>query len=102
VELIYDPNIISYQKLLDIFFNIHDPTTLNRQGYDIGSQYRSAVFYHNKQQKHLAKASIKKLHDSGKFKNKIVTKISPAAKFYRAEEYHQQYLEKQGLSSCSI
>jgi len=101
VEVTYDPVQVSYEQLLDVFWRIHDPTTLNRQGPDVGTQYRSAVFYHNKQQESAARASKQQLGQSGRFNKPIVTEIIPAAKFYRAEEYHQQYLEKRGQTSCS-
>jgi peptide-methionine (S)-S-oxide reductase len=102
VQLIYDPNRVSYEQLLEVFWKIHNPTTLNRQGPDIGKQYRSAIFYHNERQLSAAKASKKKLEQSGRFKRPIVTEIRPALIFYRAEEYHQRYLEKQGRTSCSL
>ena len=95
VHLEYDPKIISYEKLLEVFWDIHDPTTLNRQGPDIGSQYRSVIFFHNEEQKNIANASKINLEKSSKFKNKIVTEIKPAQDFYKAEEYHQNYFEKQ-------
>ena len=98
----FDPNIVSYEKLLKVFWSIHDPTTLNRQGPDVGSQYRSAVFYHNEAQKAAALASREALAKSDKCKRPIVTEISPADVFWPAEEYHQQYLEKRGLRSCRI
>lgn len=101
VEVTYDPNIVSYQELLAVFWKIHDPTTPNRQGPDVGTQYRSAILYHNPQQQALAQDSMKKLHKSAKFDKPIVTEIIPAQKFYKAEEYHQRYLEKQGKTSCS-
>ncbi|MBN2269255.1 MAG: peptide-methionine (S)-S-oxide reductase MsrA [Sedimentisphaerales bacterium] len=100
VEVIYDPNKVSFENLLDIFWKIHDPTTLNRQGPDVGTQYRSAIFYHSPEQKSLAEASMQKLEKARAFKRPIVTQILPAPKFYKAEEYHQQYLEKQGKTSC--
>ena len=99
VEVTYDPVKVSYEQLLDVFWRIHDPTTLNRQGPDVGTQYRSAVFYHNKQQESAARASKRKLQQSSRFNKPIVTEITPAAKFYRAEEYHQRYLEKCGRSN---
>jgi peptide-methionine (S)-S-oxide reductase len=102
VELIYDPKQVSYEQLLDVFWNIHDPTTPNRQGPDVGSQYRSAIFYHNQSQLEAAKASKEKLERSGRFTRPIVTEITPASVFYRAEEYHQRYLEKQGRASCRL
>lgn len=102
VSVDYDPEQISYEKLLDVFWDSHDPTTLNQQGPDIGTQYRSVVFFHNKQQERAARASKERLESSGRYANPIVTEIVPAATFYRAEEYHQRYLEKQGLATCSI
>ena len=98
----FDPSVVSYDELLDVFWSIHDPTTLNRQGPDFGSQYRSAIFYHNEEQKAAAVASKGRLEKSGKYRNSIVTEITPASEFYMAEEYHQQYLEKRGLASCGI
>ncbi len=100
VEVTYNPKIISYTDLLDIFWNIHDPTTLNRQGPDIGTQYRSVIFYHNSKQEELALESKKNLEDSSRYEREIVTKIKPAGKFWRAEEYHQQYIEKTGRKNC--
>lgn len=101
VEVIYDPNKVSYEDLLALFWKIHDPTTLNRQGPDVGTQYRSAIFHHTPEQEAMAKASMEKLQKAGAFKRPIVTKIVPARPFYKAEEYHQRYLEKQGKTSCS-
>lgn len=100
VQLEFDPSKISYVELLAAFWRMHDPTTLNRQGSDIGTQYRSVVFYHNEAQKAHAEASMDRLQESGLFKDIIVTEIQPAAEFYAAEEYHQRYLEKKGLDSC--
>lgn len=97
VEILLDPSLITYAQLLDEFWKIHDPTTLNRQGPDFGSNYRSVIFYHDKEQKALAQASKEKLEKSGKYKGKVVTEIAPAGVFYRAEEYHQKYLMKRGL-----
>lgn len=102
VEVAYDPTLLSYLELLDVFWKSHDPTTLNRQGPDIGEQYRSVIFYHNEDQKKLALSSREELKKSGIYKRKIVTQIVPATKFYRAEEYHQQYLEKRGRRSCKF
>ena len=102
VEVEYDPEKVSYEKLLTIFFENHDPTTLNRQGPDHGSQYRSAIFYHTPEQKEAAERVKAALDAQGAFKRPIVTEIVPAQTFYRAEEYHQQYLEKRGLSTCHI
>jgi peptide-methionine (S)-S-oxide reductase len=97
VEIQFDPTVISYEKLLDLFWELHDPTTVNRQGPDIGSQYRSAIFFHTPEQEAIAKASKEKLQASGRYSRPIATEIKPAPDFYRAEEYHQQYEEKQGL-----
>ncbi|MBN2488320.1 MAG: peptide-methionine (S)-S-oxide reductase MsrA [Methanosarcinaceae archaeon] len=98
IEVLYDPSRISYEELLDVFWNIHDPTTRDRQGPDKGSQYRSVIFYHDEEQKTVALDSKKELEGSGKFKKKIVTEIVPASEFYPAEEYHQRYFEKMGLT----
>src|SRR5436305_6136909 len=98
VEVVYDPERVSYNDLLNVFWENHDPTTLNRQGPDIGEQYRSVIFYHTPEQQAAALASKEKLEKSGKYRRPIVTEIVPATTFYRAEEYHQQYLEKRGLS----
>jgi peptide-methionine (S)-S-oxide reductase len=100
VQVEYDPAQVSYDQLLDAFWENHDPTTLNRQGPDVGDQYRSAIFYHTPQQQAAAEASMKRLEESGKHRRPIVTQIQPAADFYRGEEYHQQYFEKNGISSC--
>jgi peptide-methionine (S)-S-oxide reductase len=100
VEVDYDPAQVSYQDLLDVFWKNHDPTTLNRQGPDVGTQYRSAIFFHTPEQAAAAHASKEQLEQSGAYRRPIVTEIAPASTFYRAEEYHQQYLEKRGLSHC--
>jgi peptide-methionine (S)-S-oxide reductase len=102
VQVEYDPAKVRYEELLKVFWACHNPTTLNRQGPDIGRQYRSVIFYHSPEQEAVARASKKSLDDSKKLKRPIVTEISPAAQFYRAEEYHQQYLAKRGLGSCHI
>ena len=102
VQVEYDPAKVSYDDLLNVFWTNHDPTTLNRQGPDVGSQYRSAIFFHTAEQEAAAKASKDSMQQSGKFRRPIVTEITPASEFYRAEEYHQQYLEKRGLSHCHI
>lgn len=96
----FDPDIVSYDNLLDLFWKIHDPTTLNRQGADIGSQYRSIIFYHSDEQKNKAFYSKEELERSDKFSEKIVTEIIPQSKFYRAEEYHQKYFQKHGIAKC--
>lgn len=100
VQVTYDSRAVSYDRLLDVFWQNHDPTTLNRQGPDVGTQYRSAIFFHSAEQKTIAEASKEKWRKSGKFRRPIVTEITAASTFYRAEEYHQQYLEKRGLASC--
>ena len=100
VEVVFDPEKVSYQTLLDIFWDNHDPTTLNRQGPDVGTQYRSEIFFHSPEQEAAARASKEKAQP--KFRKPIMTAIVPAETFYRAEEYHQQYLEKRGLASCHI
>jgi peptide-methionine (S)-S-oxide reductase len=102
VEVQFDPAAVSYEKLLDVFWSNHNPTTLNRQGPDVGDQYRSVIFYHSPEQQAAAEASKKRLDQSGRFKNPIVTFVEPAPAFYRGEEYHQRYLEKRGLSHCAI
>ena len=94
VQVDYDPDTVSYEELLDVFWNNHDPTTLNRQGPDIGAQYRSTIFVHNDDQKKSAEKSKRTLDDSGRFQRSIVTEIAPAPVFYKAEEYHQKYFEK--------
>ena len=102
VQLEYDPSLVSYEELLNVFWSLHDPTTLNRQGPDVGTQYRSAIFFHNAEQEAVAKASKEKLQSSGRYKRDIVTEMTPASEFYRAEEYHQQYIEKRGQASCGL
>jgi peptide-methionine (S)-S-oxide reductase len=102
VEIDYDPAKISYDELLNVFWDNHDPTTLNRQGPDWGTQYRSAIFFHSPEQESAAKASKEALDGLGRYRNKIVTQIVPATTFFEAEDYHQQYLEKRGAASCHI
>ncbi len=102
VEVTYDPAKLSYEKLLDVFWNIHDPTTLNRQGPDVGDQYRSVIFYYTQEQKVAAEGSKTAQDRSGRFGRPLVTQIVPAQTFWRAEEYHQKYLEKRGGASCHI
>ncbi|MEE9158864.1 MAG: peptide-methionine (S)-S-oxide reductase MsrA [Gammaproteobacteria bacterium] len=97
VEVGFDPSRVSYEELLQVFWDNHDPTTVNRQGPDVGTQYRSAIFFHTPEQKAAANAFKDRLQKSGTFKKEIVTEIVPASMFYLAEDYHQQYLEKQGL-----
>lgn len=98
VEIEYDPKEISYEELLDLFWNNHNPTSLNRQGPDVGIQYRSSIFFHDESQKQTALKSKEKLESSGKFSKKIVTEIVPSPEFYKAEEYHQKYFQKHGIS----
>ncbi len=103
VEVTYDADQVGYERLLEVFWNNHNPTTLNQQGPDRGSQYRSAIFYHDDEQKRLAEASKQALAQSGRWQQPIVTEISPAQTFYKAEEYHQRYFEKQGIEpTCHI
>ena len=102
LEIEYGPKKITYAKLLEVFWNSHNPTTWNRQGPDIGTQYRSAIFYHGEKQKTGAEKSIAALEKSGKWKSKIVTQVVPAKEFYQAEEYHQKYFMKKGGGSCRI
>lgn len=102
VKVVYDPELTHYQALLEIFWNNHNPTTLNQQGPDRGTQYRSVIFYTDEYQKEMAEASKVDMDTSGRFNNPIVTEIVPAPTFWSAEEYHQQYLAKRGLGSCHI
>ena len=102
IEITFDPAKVSYEKLLDLFWRMHDPTLVNRQGPDVGTQYRSAVFYHSPEQKTAAEASKAALDKSGKYKAPVATQILPAGPFYRAEEYHQRYFEKNGGPACHI
>jgi peptide-methionine (S)-S-oxide reductase len=102
VELEFDSAQVSYEQLLNLFWEIHDPTTKNRQGPDVGSQYRSAIFYHDAAQQAAGQASKEALEKSGKFRRAIVTEITAAPEFYPAEDYHQQYFEKRGVRSCHI
>ncbi len=102
VEITFDPAQLPYEQLLETFWKLHDPTTPNRQGPDVGSQYRSVIFFHSPAQEAAARAAKERLDKSGQFRNPIVTQIVPAAPFYKAEDYHQRYLEKRGLASCHI
>ena len=102
-QVAFDPAVVSYDRLLDAFWNMHDPTTLNRQGPDVGTQYRSVIFFHSPEQQAAATASLQRLAASGRFKRPIATQIVPAQTFYPAEEYHQRYFEKQGIApTCHI
>lgn len=100
VEVVYDPEAVSYQELLRVFWDIHDPTTLDRQGPDVGSQYRSAIFVHNPGQEKLAREFRERLDEGGLLSRPVVTEIRKAGRFYPAEEYHQKYLMKRGLRQC--
>jgi peptide-methionine (S)-S-oxide reductase len=100
VEVTFDPEEVSYEQLLDVFWENHDPTTMNRQGPDVGSQYRSAIFTHSPEQEAAARTSKERLAASHRYSRPIVTEIVPSSTFYRAEEYHQQYFEKRGISHC--
>ena len=102
VEVTFDPTLVTYDQLLRVFWENHDPTTANRQGPDVGEQYRSVIFTHSPAQESAAKASLAALEAEKRFRRPIVTQIVPAGPFYKAEEYHQQYLEKRGLASCHI
>jgi peptide-methionine (S)-S-oxide reductase len=102
LELEFDPSQVSYDQLLEVFWSNHNPTTLNRQGPDVGTQYRSVIFYHSPEQKLAAAASKEKVEKSGRFNRAIVTQIEPASKFWRAEDYHQRYLQKRGQAHCAI
>jgi peptide-methionine (S)-S-oxide reductase len=93
VQIEFDPKVISFERILDIFWHTHDPTTLNRQGNDVGTQYRSAIFYHNQKQKEIAEKSKKEIEKEGVYKNSIVTEITPFNKFYAAEDYHKNYYD---------
>ena len=102
VQVKYDPQKVNYEELLKLFFEMHNPTTLNRQGPDVGSQYRSVVFYHSPEQQHLARDYIDEINQSGGWPQAVVTQVETAIAFWPAEEYHQRYLEKNGLGHCSI
>ena len=102
VQVEYNPNIVSFEKLLDTFFQLHDPTTLNRQGPDIGTQYRSAAYFSDDEEKKIIENKVNTLNESGKFKSKIVTEIEALSEFYNAEDYHQDYYKKRGIDGCAI
>jgi peptide-methionine (S)-S-oxide reductase len=102
VQVEFDPAVVSYDQLLDVFWSNHNPTTLNRQGPDVGDQYRSVIFFHSPEQQTAAEESKRRLDASGRFNRAVVTYIQPAPTFYPAEDYHQRYLEKRGLSHCAI
>jgi peptide-methionine (S)-S-oxide reductase len=100
VQVEFDPTVVSYEELLDLFWKIHDPTQLNRQGPDVGAQYRSAIFFHSPEQEKAARGSKKRAQD--RFSRPVVTEVTEASAFYPAEDYHQRYLEKRGLASCTV
>jgi peptide-methionine (S)-S-oxide reductase len=102
VHVEYDPSQVSYEQLLDVFWENHDPTQVNRQGPDVGTQYRSVIFFYTPEQEAAARASKERLQSSGRYRRPIATEILPAGEFHRAEEYHQRYLEKRGLAHCHI
>jgi len=102
VQVTFDPQKLNYSQLLDVFWKIHDPTQVNRQGPDFGKQYRTVIFFHSRHQEEIARKSKQALESSGKFRHPIATEISPVKTFWRAEEYHQRYLEKRGAESCHI
>src|SRR6266571_9177960 len=102
VQVDYDPAQVSFDELLNVFWENHDPTTMNRQGPDVGAQYRSAIFVEGPEQEKAAKESKERLEKSGRYRHPIVTEIAPAEPFWRAEDYHQRYLEKRGLAHCKI
>lgn len=102
VEVEFDPDKVTYERLLELFWANHNPSTLNRQGPDVGTQYRSVIFVHDDAQRAIAEASLAKVNSEGKWKGKVVTTIEPAKTFWKAEDYHQQYLAKRGLSTCHI
>jgi peptide-methionine (S)-S-oxide reductase len=100
VQVTFDPSKVGYEQLLDVFWKVHDPTQVNRQGPDFGTQYRTAIFFHSSEQEAIAKKSREALEASGKLKRPIATEITPAGTFYLAEDYHQKYLQKRGVASC--
>ncbi|MGC1321366.1 MAG: peptide-methionine (S)-S-oxide reductase MsrA [Candidatus Udaeobacter sp.] len=102
VEVEFDPSQVNYDELLDVFWSNHNPTTLNRQGPDVGTQYRSVIFYHTPEQQASANASKERLEKSGRFNRPIVTQVEPAPTFWHAEEYHQHYLQKRGQAHCAV
>ena len=102
VEVIYNPKLVSFETLLDTFFKLHDPTTMNRQGPDVGTQYRSAAYFSTSEEKEIIKNKIDALNESGKFASRVVTEIEALSEFYNAEEYHQDYYKKRGIDGCAI
>ena len=102
VEVTYDPSRVSYDQLLNLFWEVHDPTTINRQGPDVGTQYRSVIFFRTPEEEEAARLSKQQLQSSGKHRREIVTEIVPASHFWMAEDYHQQYFEKRGVAHCRV
>ena len=102
VEVEYNPQVVSFETLLDTFFKLHDPTTMNRQGPDVGTQYRSAAYFSNNEEKKIIENKIDALNESGKFSSKVVTEIEAISEFYDAEDYHQDYYKKRGIDGCAI
>jgi len=102
VQVTFDDEQVSYRDLLDLFFDLHNPTTLNRQGPDFGSQYRSAVFWHSQDQRDAAELKVREVNESGRWPESVVTELAPADRFWRAEEYHQRYFEKNGAGYCHV
>ena len=102
VEVEYNPQLVSFETLLDTFFQLHDPTTMNRQGPDVGTQYRSAAYFSNNEEKKIIENKIDALNESGKFSSKVVTEIEAISEFYDAEDYHQDYYKKRGIDGCAI
>jgi len=102
VQVTFNSNLVSYEQLLGVFWTIHDPTQVNRQGPDVGEQYRSVIFFHTPEQEKMARKSKEMLNKSGRFARPVATAIEPAGEFYSAEEYHQRYLEKHGIATCHI
>ena len=102
VEVEYNPSVISFSELVDVFFKLHDPTTMNRQGPDIGTQYRSAAYFSNEDEKSIIEEKINNLNESGDFTSRVVTEVEPVENFYDAEDYHQDYYKKRGIDGCAI
>lgn len=102
VHLLFDPKVISYERLVEFFWTMHDPTQINRQGPDMGSNYRSAIFYYGEEQRKVAQGSKDRLNASGKLARPIATEITPAGTFWKGEEYHQKYFQKHGMSHCPV
>ena len=102
VEVDYNPSVISFSELVDVFFKLHDPTTMNRQGPDIGTQYRSAAYFSNNEEKDIIESKINDLNESGEYTSRVVTEVEPIESFYDAEDYHQDYYKKRGIDGCAI